>query len=89
VKATTAGRNAALIFLLGVLAIVVFGLFNGLRPDIDGAPMGMTPIIEMIMFVTGTVILLVCKPAVAKIPEQSVFRAGMVSALIRHPGRVG
>lgn len=81
VKATTAGRNAALIFLLGVLAIVVFGLFNGLRPDIDGAPMGMTPIIEMIMFVTGTVILLVCKPAVAKIPEQSVFRAGMVSAI--------
>lgn len=82
VKATTAGSNAALIFLTGVLAIVVLGLFKGLRPeDADGGPLGMTPIIQMIMFVVGTLILLVARPKVAAIPEQTVFRAGMVSAI--------
>lgn len=82
VKATTAGRNAALIFLLGVLAIVVLGLFKSIRPETaDGSPMGMTPIIQMIMFVVGTLILLVSRPKVANIPEQTVFRAGMVSAI--------
>ncbi len=65
-----------------MVAIVVFGLFKGLRPETsDGDPLSMTPMIEMIMFVVGTLILLVCRPAVAKIPEQTVFRAGMVSAI--------
>lgn len=82
VKATKEGRNAALIFLAGVFAILVLGLFKGLRPeDADGAPLGMTPIIQMTMFVVGTLILLVTRPKVAAIPEQTVFRAGMVSAI--------
>lgn len=82
VKATAGGRNAALIFLLGVVTIVVFGLFKGLRPEnADGDPLSMTPMIEMIMFVVGTLILLVCRPRVGAIPEQTVFRAGMVSAI--------
>ncbi len=81
-KSTTQGRNAALIFLAGVLAIVVFGLFKGIRPDAaDGSPLGMTPIIEMVMFVVGTLILLVSKPPVADVPTMSVFKAGMVSAI--------
>ncbi|MFS3128632.1 anaerobic C4-dicarboxylate transporter [Nocardioides sp. Bht2] len=81
VKATSSGRNAAIIFLLGVAAIVVFGLFKQIRPEVDGNPMGMTSLIQMIMFLTGAVILLVCNPKVAAIPEQTVFRAGMVSAI--------
>ncbi|GAA3177010.1 hypothetical protein GCM10020255_068730 [Rhodococcus baikonurensis] len=43
--------------------------------------MGMTPIIEMLMFVVGTLILLVCRPNVADVPSSTVFRAGMVSAI--------
>lgn len=79
---TKTGRNAALIFLAGVLAIVIFGLFKGIRPEAaDGSPMGMTPIIEMLMFVVGTLILLVCRPNVADVPSSTVFRAGMVSAI--------
>ncbi|UUE27218.1 anaerobic C4-dicarboxylate transporter family protein [Rhodococcus qingshengii] len=79
---TKTGRNAALIFLAGVLAIVIFGLFKGIRPEAsDGTPMGMTPIIEMLMFVVGTLILLVCRPNVADVPSSTVFRAGMVSAI--------
>ncbi|MFD9681189.1 anaerobic C4-dicarboxylate transporter family protein [Rhodococcus sp. NPDC059969] len=79
---TKTGRNAALIFLAGVLVIVIFGLFKGIRPEAaDGTPMGMTPIIEMLMFVVGTLILLVCRPNVADVPSSTVFRAGMVSAI--------
>lgn len=82
VTVTKAGRNAAVIFLLGVVAIVVFGLWKGLRP-LDGAgdPVSMTPIIEIVMFVVGTIILLVSRPKVAEIPTMTVFKAGMVSAI--------
>ena len=82
VAATKQGKWAAIIFLLGVLAIVVFGLFKQLRPlDASGEFVGMTPIIEIVMFVVGTVILLVSRPKVAQIPTMSVFKAGMVSAI--------
>jgi anaerobic C4-dicarboxylate transporter DcuB len=83
---TKEGRNAAFIFLAGVLAIVVFGLFPDLRPQIPGEggslePIGVTPIIQMIMLVVAALILLVCKPEAKEIPESSVFKAGIVSAI--------
>lgn len=82
VEVTKAGRNAALIFLFGVALIVLFGLVKAIRPlDASGDPVAMTPIIEIVMFVTGTVILLVARPKVAEIPTMSVFKAGMVSAI--------
>ena len=82
VTVTAAGRNAALIFLFGVAAIVIFGLFKGLRPlDAEGAAISMTPVIEIVMFVVGTLILLVSRPKVAEIPTMTVFKAGMVSAI--------
>lgn len=82
VTVTTAGRNAAIIFLLGVAAIVIFGLFKGLRPlTADGDPISMTPIIEIVMFVAGTLILLISRPKVSEIPTMTVFKAGMVSAI--------
>ncbi len=82
VTVTKSGRNAAVIFLLGVAVIVMFGLWKSLRPlDAAGDPVAMTPIIEIVMFVTGTVILLVARPKVAEIPTMTVFKAGMVSAI--------
>jgi len=82
VTVTPAGRNAALIFFTGVLAIVAFGLFKGLRPlDGEGEPVSMTPIIEIVMFVAATIILLVSRPRVSEVPTTTVFRAGMVSAV--------
>ncbi|MDH6279391.1 anaerobic C4-dicarboxylate transporter family protein [Prescottella agglutinans] len=81
-ESTAQGRNAALIFLTGVAAIVVFGLFKDIRPvGSDGSPLSMTPIIEMIMFVVGTLILMVSRPNVNEVPASTVFRAGMVSAI--------
>lgn len=82
VKPTKTGRNAALLFFAGVVAIVIFGLFKDLRPtDAAGLPIGMTPVIEIIMFVAGTLILVFCRPVVAEIPTMSVFKAGLVSAI--------
>jgi anaerobic C4-dicarboxylate transporter DcuA/anaerobic C4-dicarboxylate transporter DcuB len=83
--ATTNGRNAAIIFLLAVVAIVVFGLFPDLRPQIDGAdgsvPISMTTTIQLLMFTASALILLVAKPNVSQVPTSTVFKAGIVSAI--------
>lgn len=82
VKVTKQGRNAAIIFFVGVAAIVTFGLWKDIRPQTaDGEPMGMTPMIQIIMFVVGTVILMVSKPKISEVPATTVFKAGMVSAV--------
>ncbi len=82
---TKPGRNAAFIFLAGVVTIVIFGLFPDIRPQIPGEggtePIGVTPIIQMVMFTVAALILLVSKPEVKEIPESSVFKAGIVSAV--------
>jgi anaerobic C4-dicarboxylate transporter DcuB len=84
--ATTAGRNSALAFLTGVLVIVVLGLFPDLRPDIAAeggktVPLDMTSTIVMVMFVAAIAILFLGKPDVKTIPDMTVFKAGMVSAI--------
>ena len=85
--ATKQGRNAALAFLIGVLVIVVLGLFPGLRPTLPAAegenpvPLDMTSTIVIVMLVVGVVILFVGRPNVKTVPDQSVFKAGMVSAI--------
>jgi anaerobic C4-dicarboxylate transporter DcuA/anaerobic C4-dicarboxylate transporter DcuB len=83
---TKAGRNAAFVFLLAVLGIVIFGLFPDIRPQIEGAdglsePIAVTPIIQMLMFTAAAVILLISKPDMKQVPESSVFKAGIVSAI--------
>jgi anaerobic C4-dicarboxylate transporter DcuB len=82
---TKEGRNAAYLFLAGVVTIVVFGLFPDIRPTIStelgSEPIGVTPIIQMVMFVVAALILLLCKPPAKEIPESSVFKAGIVSAV--------
>ncbi|MFV0285088.1 MAG: anaerobic C4-dicarboxylate transporter family protein [Demequina sp.] len=82
---TARGRNAALTFLAGVLAIVVLGLFPDLRPSftVDGTStqVDMTTTIILVMFVVGAVIIAVGRPQVGDVPSQSVFKAGMISAI--------
>lgn len=82
VEVTKQGRNAAIIFFIGVAAIVIFGLWKNLRPhDADGNPLAMTPMIEIVMLLVGTIILLVSRPKVSEVPGTTVFKAGMVSAV--------
>jgi anaerobic C4-dicarboxylate transporter DcuA/anaerobic C4-dicarboxylate transporter DcuB len=82
---TKQGRNAAYLFLAGVVVIVIFGLFPDIRPTIStelgSEPIGVTPIIQMVMFVVAALILLFCKPSAKDIPESTVFKAGIVSAI--------
>ena len=82
---TKEGRNAGIIFLLGVLAIVILGLFPDLRPafEIEGelVTIDMTTTIELVMFTVGVLIILVSRPDVSEVPGASVFKAGMVSAI--------
>ncbi|WP_084077617.1 anaerobic C4-dicarboxylate transporter family protein [Demequina sp. NBRC 110057] len=82
---TTRGRNSALTFLAGVFAIVALGLFPGLRPSytVDGTTtqVDMTTTIILVMFVVGAVIIAVGRPKVGDVPSQSVFKAGMISAI--------
>ncbi len=82
---TTPGRNSALAFLLGVVAIVTFGLFPDLRPSYPVADetvtVDMTTTIVLVMFVVGVIILFLGRPKVETVPDQSVFKAGMISAI--------
>jgi anaerobic C4-dicarboxylate transporter DcuB len=83
---TTAGRNSALAFLIGVVLIVVFGLFPDLRPSFPGeggelVPIDMTTTIVLVMFVSAVAIMLIGRPDVKTVPDMSVFKAGMVSAI--------
>jgi anaerobic C4-dicarboxylate transporter DcuA/anaerobic C4-dicarboxylate transporter DcuB len=82
---TKQGRNSALAFLFGVVAIVIFGLFPDLRPsfEVDGelVSIDMTTTIVLVMFVVGVLILLIGRPDVSTVPDQSVFKAGMISAI--------
>jgi anaerobic C4-dicarboxylate transporter DcuB len=85
-QSTTRGRNSALAFLVGVLLIVILGLFPDLRPafEVEGegvVPIDMTTTIVIVMFVVGVAILLIGRPDVGKVPETSVFKAGMVAAI--------
>ncbi len=83
--ATKEGRRSGIIFLLGVLAIVILGLFPDLRPafEVEGeaVTIDMTTTIELVMFTVGVLIILVGKPDVSEVPGASVFKAGMVSAI--------
>ncbi|MGH8943293.1 MAG: anaerobic C4-dicarboxylate transporter family protein, partial [Acidimicrobiia bacterium] len=82
---TKEGRNSGIIFLLGVLAIVILGLFPDLRPafEVEGelVTIDMTTTIELVMFTVGVLIILIGKPDVSEVPGASVFKAGMVSAI--------
>ena len=50
---------AVLAFLLGVVLVVLFGIFPELRPSFNGAPLGMSTTIEILMMSIAALILLV------------------------------
>lgn len=70
---------AVMIFLLGVLAVVVLGIFAELRPfdDNENRPMSMNSAIEVIMMSIAALILLVGKADVREAAQGNVFASGM------------
>ncbi|MET4157444.1 anaerobic C4-dicarboxylate transporter [Agromyces sp. PvR057] len=80
------GAVSAWIFVSGTLLIVLFGLFPSLRPafpDEEGelVPIGMSTVIEMIMFTVALVIILVRKVKPSLVVEQPLLKAGFVAAV--------
>ena len=68
---------AVLIFLLGVLLVVLFGIFPELRPSFDGKPLNMNATIEMVMMSIAALILFVGKASVTDAAKGNVFASGM------------
>lgn len=68
---------AVLIFLLGVLLVVVFGICPELRPVVNDAPLNMGATIQIIMMSISALILFVSKASVIDAAKGNVFAAGM------------
>ena len=68
---------AVLAFLLGVVLVVVLGIFPECRPTFDGKPLDMSTTIEVVMMSIAALILLVGKADVRKAASGNVFSSGM------------
>ena len=68
---------AVLVFLLGVVMVVLFGIFPDLRPSFNGNLLGMNTTIEVVMMSIAALILLVGKADVRKAASGNVFASGM------------
>jgi anaerobic C4-dicarboxylate transporter DcuA len=68
---------AVLAFLLGVVLVVLIGIFPELRPSYNGEPLDMSTSIEVIMMSIASLILLVGKADVRKAASGNVFTSGM------------
>ena len=79
-------KRSVAIFLLGVLAICVFGFVESIRPTVaaEGGgvePMSVTPLIQMIMLAAAALILLFCHVSAGAIPNTQIFKSGMVAMI--------
>ena len=68
---------AVLAFLLGVVLVVLFGIFPELRPAFNGDALNMSTTIEIIMMSIAALILLVGKADVREAMKSNVFASGM------------
>ncbi len=68
---------AVLVFLLGVLLVMTFGIFPFLRPSFHGEPLAMNVTIEIIMMSIAALILFVGKADVVAAAKGNVFASGM------------
>lgn len=68
---------AVLVFLLGVLLVVLFGICPFLRPSFHGEPLAMNITIEIIMMSIAALILLVGKADVVAAAKGNVFASGL------------
>jgi len=73
------------LFVLGALAIVIFGSFSSLRPEwiVGGLTikLGMPETIEIIMMVVAALILIFSKVNIDKVAKGNVFQAGMQAVI--------
>lgn len=70
-------RWAVMAFLLGVVLVMLFGIFSFMRPTFNGQAMEMSTTIEILMMSIAALILLVGKADVYKAMKGNVFASGM------------
>jgi anaerobic C4-dicarboxylate transporter DcuA len=77
-----AAKLSALIFLVGVALVVLFGFFPALR-QLPGAkgPLPMPTVIEIVMLAVAAVMLVVTKVPVDEVPKTPTLRAGVVAVI--------
>jgi anaerobic C4-dicarboxylate transporter DcuA len=77
-----AAKASALIFLVGVALVVLFGFFPELR-KLPGAKsaLGMPIVIEIIMLSVAAIMLLVTRVDVDEVPKTPTLRAGVVATI--------
>ena len=63
--------------MLGVVLVVLFGIFPELRPSFNGKPLEMNTTIEIVMMSIAALILLVGKADVREAMKGNVFASGM------------
>jgi anaerobic C4-dicarboxylate transporter DcuB len=79
-------KRSVAIFLTGVAAICIFGLFEGIRPTVaaEGGgvePISVTPLIGMFMLAVAALILLLCQVKATDVPGTPIFKSGMVAMI--------
>jgi anaerobic C4-dicarboxylate transporter DcuA len=83
--ATPQAKASVVLFLLGAVAIVLFGSFPVLRPSylVNGhtVRMEMADAIEMMMLSISAAMVVFCKANVDEVAKGSVFRAGMQAVI--------
>jgi anaerobic C4-dicarboxylate transporter DcuA len=77
-----AGKLSAIVFLIGVALVVLFGFFPELR-QLPGAkaPLAMPTVIEIVMLSVAAVMLVATKVAVDEVPKTATSRAGVVAVI--------
>jgi anaerobic C4-dicarboxylate transporter DcuA len=73
---------SAVIFMIGVALVVIFGFFPTLR-QLPGAkgPLGMPVVIEIVMLAVAAVMVAVTKVKVDEIPKTATLRSGVVAVI--------
>jgi anaerobic C4-dicarboxylate transporter DcuA len=77
-----AAVRSAVIFLIGVAVVVLFGFFPALR-HLPGAksPLAMPLVIEIVMLAVAAVMLAVTRVPVDEVPKTPTLRAGVVAVI--------
>ena len=77
----TSAKLAVGLFFAGVLAIILVAMKPGLLPLVNGKPVPMTTVVQMVMLAFGSFILFATKVKAPEIARSSVFIAGMIAVV--------
>jgi anaerobic C4-dicarboxylate transporter DcuB len=85
-KLSWSAKLSVVLFFAGVLTIVVLALDQdffklGLLPRVDGKPVPMTTVVQIVMLAFGALILVLTKVKAHDISKSSVFGAGMIAVV--------